>query len=186
MDNRYYMACLDLTGRSCLVVGGGPVALEKAQGLLAADARVTVVAPEIVDGLRALDAHLVERLYRADDLDGRFLVIVATADGDVARRVFEDAEERRIFCNAADTPDLCSMILPSVHRDGPIAVAVSTSGASPALAKRIRRELAAHIRPEYAQIARDLRALRPWAKRNIGTYAERRDFFEGLLERALR
>jgi len=185
-ENRYYMACLDLRGRSCLIVGGGPVALEKAEGLVAAGADVTVVAPEIVDGLRALGVELVEREYRTGDLDGQFLVVAATADLGVDRRIYEDAERARVFCNAVDTPDLCSLILPSVHRDGPIAVAVSTGGASPALARRIRLELASHIRPEYAQIARDLRALRPWAKRNLATYNDRKDFFEGLLERSLR
>jgi len=186
MENRYYMACLDLQSRSCLVVGGGPVALEKAHGLLAAGARVTVVAPEIVAELRGLDVAFVERPYRTGDLDSMFLVVAATGDTEIDGSVFRDAEERRVFCNAADMLDFCSMILPSVHRDGPIAVAVSTGGASPALAKRIRREIAAALRPEYAQIARDLKALRPWAKRNIGSYAERRDYFEGLLERSLR
>ena len=185
-ENRYFMACLDLTGRSCLVVGGGPVALEKTLGLLAAGASVTIVAPRIVDELRALDVELVEREYRTDDLEGRFLVVSATADLEVDRGIYADAEARRVFCNVADTPDLCSMILPSVHRDGLIAIGVSTSGASPALAKRIRRELASHIRPEYAQVARDLRAMRPWAKRNLATYGERRDFFEDLLERSLK
>jgi precorrin-2 dehydrogenase / sirohydrochlorin ferrochelatase len=185
-DNRYYMACLDLEGRSVLVVGGGPVALEKAQGLLLAGARITVVAPEIVPELRALDVELVERRYAGTDLEGRFLVVAATADGTVDRAIFEDAERRRIFCNAVDTPELCSLILPSVHRDGPIALAVSTGGASPALAKRIRSELAAQLRPEYPQIARQLRALRPWARRNLATYEERRAYFEDVLERALR
>jgi siroheme synthase-like protein len=184
--NRYYMACLDLSGRSCLVVGGGPIALEKVGGLLAAGARVTVVAPEIVPELRALDVELVEREYRPADLARRFLVVAATADPAVDRGVFEDAEERSVLCNAVDTPELCSLILPAVHRDGPIALAVSTGGASPALAKRIRDELAAALRPEYPQIARQLRALRPWAKRNIGTYEERREYFEDVLERALR
>jgi precorrin-2 dehydrogenase/sirohydrochlorin ferrochelatase len=186
MENRYYMACLDLSERSCLVVGGGRIALEKVGGLLDAGAKITVVAPDIVPELRALDVELVERRYRPADLGGRYLVVAATADPDVDRQVFEDAEERRILCNAVDTPELCSLILPAVHRDGPIALAVSTGGASPALAKRIRDELAAALRPEYAQIARQLRSLRPWARRNIATYEERREYFEDVLERALR
>ncbi len=180
------MACLDLEGRSCLVVGGGPVALEKAGGLLECGARVTVVAPEILPRLSELPVELLTRDYEPSDLAGRFLVVAATDDAAVNRRVSADAERRRLFCNVVDTPELCSLILPAVHRDDPIAIAVSTGGASPALAQRIRRELAAQLRPEYAQLARQLRALRPWAKRNLPSYQERREYFEGLLERALR
>ena len=90
-----------------------------------------------------------------------------------------------MLCNVADVPDLCNFILPAVHREGPIAVAVSTSGASPALAKRIRREVAAIVGPQHAALARRLFALRPEAKRRYATYAERRDYFEGLVEEAL-
>ncbi len=185
-EKRWYMACLDLEGRSCLVVGGGTVALEKARGLLECGARVTVVALEILPALAELDVECLYRPYESGDLAGRFLVVAATAHEAVNRRVFADAERRRVFCNVVDTPELCSLILPAVHRDDPIAIAVSTGGASPVLAQRIRRELAAQLRPEYAQIARQLRGLRPWAKRNLGSYEERRDYFESLLERALR
>src|SRR6185295_9411067 len=90
-DKRYYMACLDLTGRSCLVVGGGRVGTEKAEGLLECGARVTVVAPEIRPELAALDVETVERRYQASDLDERFLVVAATASHDVNRRVWADA-----------------------------------------------------------------------------------------------
>ena len=186
MDKRYYMACLDLEGRDCLVVGGGSVGLEKARGLLDCGARVTVVAPEIASELRELPVELVERTYRTDDLDGRFLVLAATADSEVNRRVSEDAERRSLLCNVADAPDLCTFILPAVHRQDPIAIAVTTSGASPALAQRIRDEVAERYGPEYAELARRLRAQRPWAKENLTTYEERRDYFQALVEEALR
>ena len=185
-EKRYYMACLDVAGRDCLVVGGGSVGLEKARGLLDCGARVTVVAPEIASELRELPVELVERTYRTDDLDGRFLVLAATADSEVNRRVSEDAERRSLLCNVADAPDLCSFILPAVHRQDPIAIAVTTSGASPALAQRIRDEVAERYGPEYAELARRLRAQRPWAKENLTTYEERRDYFQALVEEALR
>jgi precorrin-2 dehydrogenase / sirohydrochlorin ferrochelatase len=183
---RFYMACLDLRGRRCVVVGGGSVALEKARGLLECAAEVVVVAPEVLSELRDEPVSVRPRRYRARDLDGAFLVVAATADEAVNRRVHADAEARGMLCNVADVPELCNFILPSVHRQDPIAVAVSTGGASPALAKRIRDDVAARVGPEHAVLAERLRALRPWAKRRFATYAERRDFFERLVETSLR
>jgi siroheme synthase-like protein len=184
-DKRYYMACLDLTGRSCLVVGGGRVGHEKASGLLDCGARVTVVAPEIAPELLDLPIEWKQSRYAQWDLDGRWLVVAATPDRAVNRRVYEDAERFGVFCNVADDPELCSLILPAVHRVDPIAVAVSTGGASPALAQRIRRDIAAVVTPEHADLARRLRALRPWAKRQLPTYEARRDYFEELVTKAL-
>ena len=185
MSAAYYMACLDLRGRRCVVVGGGSVGAEKADGLLACDADVTVVSPELHDDLRALDVTWRRGRYRRADLRDAFLVIAATSDRAVNERVHRDAEARGMLCNVADVPDLCNFILPAVHREGPIAVAVSTGGASPALAKRIRDDVAAIVTPEHAELARRLRELRPWAKDRYPTYAERRDFFEALVEEAL-
>lgn len=185
-DHRYYMACLDLTGRSCLVVGGGRVGLEKARGLLEVGARVTVVSPEIEPELLDLPVDWIESRYQSWDLDERWLVVAATPDRAVNRQVFADAERRGIFCNVADDPELCSLILPAVHRLDPIAVAVSTGGASPALAQRLRREIARVVRPEHAQLARELRELRPWAKANLPTYEDRKRYFDRLVARALR
>jgi siroheme synthase-like protein len=184
-EKRYYIACLDLEGRSCLVVGGGAVALEKASGLLECGAAVAVVAPAISADVRALPVEALEREYESADLDGRFLVVAATDDTAVNRRVFADAEARGLLCNVADVPELCSFILPAVHREGPLAIAVSTGGASPALAQRIRSEVAAHYGRDHAELARLLRALRPWAKSRFSTYEERRDFFQDLVTRAL-
>jgi precorrin-2 dehydrogenase / sirohydrochlorin ferrochelatase len=185
-EKRFYMACLDLEGRSCLVVGGGTVALEKVRGLLDCDARVTVVAPRIDDELRALDVELVPRGYRASDLDGRFLVVAATSISPLNRRVHGDAEARSLLCNVVDVPELCSYILPAVVRRDPIAIAVSTGGASPALAQRIRDDVAALIGPEHVELAQKLRDLRPWAKDNLPTYEERREFFADLVAGELR
>ncbi len=185
-DIRHYIACIDLRGRSCLVVGGGPVAHEKAVGLIECGALVTIVAPEVTTEVGTLAAEIVRRPYRRQDLEGRFLVIAATSTSDVNRAVFDHAEEAQILCNVADVPELCNFILPAIHREDPIAIAVSTGGASPALAQRIRADIAERIGPEHATLARRLRALRPWAKQRYPTYARRRDFFQRLVERSLR
>ena len=186
VEKRYYMACLDLEARDVLVVGGGPVALEKVEGLLACGARVTVVAPEVAPELEQHGVALRRRRYRADDLDGHFLVVAATSTTSVNRRVFAEAEARGMLCNVVDVPELCSFILPAVHRVDPIAVAISTGGASPALAQRLRDDIAAVVGPEHAVLARRLRDLRPWAKETFETYEERRDYFQQLVEAELR
>ena len=99
--------------------------------------------------------------------------------------MFREAEARSLLCNVVDVPELCSFILPAVHRQGPIAVAVSTGGASPALAQRLRDEIAEVVRPEHAVLADQLRELRPWAKSHLPTYEARRDYFAALVEEAL-
>ena len=179
------MACLDLSGRSVLIVGGGRVGLEKVEGLLDCGAHVTVVAPQIVPELERLPVELVRRGYRVDDLTGRFLVVAATSTPSVNRRVYRDAEAKALLCNVVDVPELCSFILPAVHRQDPIAVAISTGGASPALAQRLRDEIATVVRPEHAALAHRLRELRPWAKTHLTTYEARRDYFAALVREEL-
>jgi precorrin-2 dehydrogenase/sirohydrochlorin ferrochelatase len=186
VSRRHYIACLDLEGRSCLVVGGGRVGLEKARGLLDCDALVTIVAPVVEPELRALDVQLVEREYRAGVVFGHRLVIAATPNREVNRRVYAECEALGTFCNVADDPELCSFILPAIHRADPIAVAISTGGASPALAQHLRARVAELVTPKHAELAEELRALRPWAKQNLPTYEARRDFFAAKVEEALR
>lgn len=178
----HYVACLDLRGRDCLVVGGGRVAAEKAAGLLDAGAKVTVVAPEVdgIDGVR-----VIARPFRRRDVRNRFLVIAATNDRTVNAEVFAAAETRSIPCNVADDPELCSFILPAIVREGRIVAAVSTGGASPALAQRLRDDIAGLLSPRHAELAEALDALRPWAKRELPTYEARRDFFRKLVTEAL-
>ncbi len=180
-EKHHYAAFVDLEGRSVLVVGAGRVAHEKLSGLLDCGAAVTVVAPEIAKEVAALPVELVQREYRSSDLDGRYLVVAATADRAVNQSVFADAEARALLCNVVDVPDLCSFILPALHRMDPITVAVSTAGASPALAQRLRDDIAQVVRPEHAALAVRLRDLRPWAKAHLPTYEARRDFFAGIV-----
>ena len=183
-DIRYYMACLDLRGRDCLVVGGGRVATEKVHGLLDCEAKVTVVAPHVDDELRRLPVRVELRPFSRSDVVGRFLVIAATSDRSVNADVSSVARERETLCNVADDPELCSYILPAVVRRDPIVVGVSTGGASPALAQRIRADVAELVRPEHADLARRLEALRAWAKAELPTYEERRDYFQQLVSEA--
>lgn len=184
-EKRYYLACLDLDGRPCLVVGGGPVGAEKASALLECGARVTVVAPGIDPELERLPIRLRRKRYDASDLEGQLLVIAATGSRSLNRRISRDADARSLLCNVVDTPELCSFILPAVYRRDPIALAVSTGGASPALAKRLRDELGRQITDEHVELARRLRELRPWVRAHYPTYRERRDFFEALVAEAL-
>ena len=160
---QHYVACLDLTGRRVLVVGDAP---GKVRALEASGADVTVV----------------ER-YEPALLDDVWLVVVV--DREQGERVFADASERRIFCNVEDVPELCTFILPALHRRGDITVAVSTGGASPVLAQWLRDRFAAQIGFEHEQLALELRRIRPWVKKTFGTYEERRDFFRDAVARAL-
>ncbi|MDP9284560.1 MAG: bifunctional precorrin-2 dehydrogenase/sirohydrochlorin ferrochelatase [Actinomycetota bacterium] len=184
-EPRYYMACLDLRGRDCLVVGGGRVALEKVHGLLDCDARVTVVAPKIEEELRRLPVRALRRPFEPLDVAGRFLVIAATNDRAVNAAVSSAAGAHATPCNVADDPELCSFILPAIVRRDPIVVGVSTGGASPALAQRIRSDIADLVGPSHAELARRLAALRPWAKRELPSYEARRDYFQELVREAL-
>lgn len=185
-EKRYYLACLDLEGRPCLVVGGGKVGLEKAKGLLECGAVVTVVAPQVEPELERLPVRWRRKRYETADLAGNFLVVAATPDRSVNQQVFDNAEERSLLANVVDTPEHCSFILPAVYRRDPIALAVSTGGASPALAKRLRDELGARIGDEHVALARRLRDLRPWARSRYRSYDERREYFEAHVEESLR
>jgi siroheme synthase-like protein len=180
-----YFACLRLGGRRCLVVGGGPVALEKVEGLLACGASVTLVAPSAVRELEQLTAEgsidWIRRDYTPSDLDGCLLVVATTDDTDTNVRVSRDAEARTMLCNVADVPPLCSFILPAIVRTGPIAIAISTSGASPALAKRMRDEIGSLYGEPYARLAELLNEVRGWAKANLATYQDRKEFFESVV-----
>jgi siroheme synthase-like protein len=182
----FYIACLRLSGRRCVVVGGGEVALEKVEGLLACDGQVTLIAPEALPALREYagegSIRWEQRPYGgAGDLEGTFMVIAATDETDVNIAVFEDAEARSMLVNVVDVPPLCNFILPAIVRVSPLAIAISTAGASPALAKRMKREIEAHFGEPYARLAVLLSDARGWAKATLPTYQDRKEFFEGIV-----
>ncbi len=167
LETDVYVACIDLSGRRVVVVGAGAMADEKADGLQRCGADVRRVAPEE---------------YETSLLEGAFLVVAAVDDMAVARRIYDDAETRSMLVNVADVPDLCNFILPAIARRGPLTVAISTSGASPALAKRIRREIESLIGEEHARLAHLLDEVRPWAKTNLSSYDARKRFFEDIVD----
>jgi precorrin-2 dehydrogenase/sirohydrochlorin ferrochelatase len=185
LETPLYIACLRLAGRACLVVGGGEVGLEKVEGLLACGGEVTLVAPEAVreleDYAREGSIRWERREFRDSDLDGRFLAIAATSVTEVNISVYEGAERRAMLCNVVDVPPLCNFILPAIVRAGPLAIAISTAGASPALAKRMKREIAESYGEPYARLALILNDARGWAKATLPTYQDRKEFFEGVV-----
>ena len=185
LDTPFYIACLKLTGRRCVVVGGGEIGLEKVEGLLACDGRVVLIAPEAEPALRKLASEgsieWIRREYETGDLEATFIAIAATNDTDVNISVYEDAERRAMLVNVVDVPPLCNFILPAIVRTGPLAIAISTAGASPALAKRIKREIAEEYGEPYARLAVLLNEVRGWAKGTLPTYQDRKVFFESIV-----
>jgi siroheme synthase-like protein len=185
LETPFYIACLKLTGRRCVVIGGGDIGLEKVEGLLACDADVVLVAPDAHPELERLAQEgsiaWEQREYRAGDLENSLIAIAATDDTDINIRVFDDAEARSMLVNVVDVPPLCNFILPAIVRTGPLAVAISTAGASPALAKRMKREIAELFGEEYATLAIMLNDARGWAKGTLPTYQDRKQFFESIV-----
>ncbi len=186
LETPFYIACLKLKERRCLVIGGGDVGLEKVEGLLACDGEVTLIAPVAHPELEALAAERSiqweKRPYAgAADLEGAFMVIAATDDSEVNIGIYDDAERRAMLVNVVDVPPLCNFILPAIVRSGPLAIAISTAGASPALAKRMKREIAELFGEEYARLAVILNDARGWAKGTLPTYQDRKEFFEGIV-----
>jgi siroheme synthase-like protein len=186
LDTPFYIACLRLKGRACKVIGGGALGLEKTEGLLACGGDVTVVAPEVGPELEQLaregSIRWEPRAYAGpSDLDKTFIVIACTDDTDVNIGIYNDAEERAMLVNIVDVPPLCNFILPAIVRTGPLAIAISTAGASPALAKRMKREISELFGEEYARLAVMLNDARGWAKGTLPTYQDRKAFFEEIV-----
>jgi precorrin-2 dehydrogenase/sirohydrochlorin ferrochelatase len=161
---RYYPAYLDIRNRNCLVVGGGAVGTRKVQMLLKCGASVTVVSPVVSEPLKTLANRrtitLHQRSYRFSDLAGVFLVIGATDDAQLNRQISQDANRLDLLCNIADQPRDCNFILPSIVNRGDLIISVSTSGNSPALAKKLRKSLEDQFGDEYAVMLQLMGAIR--------------------------
>lgn len=182
----FYPIYLDLRNRDCLVVGGGPIATGKVAGLIDAGARVTVVAPEVSDAItRWHDEDKIvwhQRTFVPQDIASAFMVIAATADGELNARVYQLANAQQRIANAVDDLDNCNFIAPAIARNGALQVAVSTSGASPALAKQMRDHIQRDLLSDAnALLAHVLGRWRPAVKRRIPTYQLRQAFWEGVL-----
>jgi siroheme synthase-like protein len=155
-----YPVALRVRGKRVLVVGGGAVAERKVAGLLAAGADVTVVAPDVVAALAERGCTVERRAYRRGEVAGYRLVVAATDDRAVSEAVHDDAEAAGVWVNVADEPDQCTFFLPALVRDGPVVVAVSTAGTSPALAGWVRDRVEAALPSGLGTVAEALAAER--------------------------
>ena len=165
----YYPVFLDLTGRPCVVVGGGEVAERKIQNLLECLATVTVISPDATEGLRERAARgelrWLDREYLAGDLKGAFLAIAATDQLGVNEALAEEAAKQGVILNVVDNASLCTFIAPSIIRKGEVTVAFSTGGVSPALARKLRESLEGSETLEYAHLTGVLAQARKELKR---------------------
>ena len=165
----YYPAFLDLNGKKCLVIGGGEVALRKIKTLLECEAKVTVISPVFQPDLSRLAKSrtvlLIRRSYRSGDLEGSAIVISATDDAKTNKRVSEEAKEKGVLVNVVDDPKRSDFIVPAIVRRGGLTIAVSTSGMSPALARKIRIKLEKEFGEEYASLVTLIEEVRSTLKR---------------------
>jgi precorrin-2 dehydrogenase / sirohydrochlorin ferrochelatase len=153
----YYPIYLELRGRRCLVVGGGTIAERKVHGLLAAEARVTIVSPQLTPLVADWSQHdaiqHIARTYQEGDMIGYHLVFIATDDGATNAAIAREGREREIWVNAADDPAYCDFILPAVVQRGALSVAIASGGTSPALTRAIREELQEYFTADYSLLA---------------------------------
>jgi precorrin-2 dehydrogenase/sirohydrochlorin ferrochelatase len=186
---KYYPICLRVAGRSCLVIGGGRVAEQKAWSLLKAGAHVTIISPEITPDLEALvAAHQLQyerRPYASTDLKGVFLAYAATNDETLHAQIAQDAVHTGTLLNVVDRPRLCDFIVPAVMERGDLLIATSTSGASPGLAQRIRDQIEQSFGPEYDLAVQLLGRLRARLASQSLSSTERRRIFATLVDSPL-
>ncbi len=180
----YYPVYLDVEGKRCVIVGGGNVAYRKACSLKEAGADVTVISPDTCPEISSEKGlTLIKESYDERYLDDAMLVIAATGDEDVNKRVFLDAEKRNIIVNVVDRPELCSFIVPSTVKRGDLCISISTGGASPALARNIRKELEGIFGPEYGEYVNLLSKMRNIAMSDVKDDAKRREILQRLAEK---
>ncbi len=186
---RYYPINLDIQGRRCLVVGGGSVGTRKVITLLNCGAAVTVVSPRTTEKLNALakagSITLRNRSYRTTDLKNVFLVIGATDDEILNQKISSDADSRDILCNIADRPAVCNFILPSIVHRGDLIITISTSGKSPALAKKLRKTLERQFGEEYAVMLQLMGAIREKLLRQAHEPEAHKHLFNQLIDNGL-
>jgi len=184
---KYYPVNLDIRNKKCLVVGGGVVGTRKVMTLLECGAFVTVVSPEASEKLLSLAESgtiaLKKRSYAGSDLEGMFLVICATDNEQLNMQVGRDAEKMNMLCNVADRPEACNFILPALVKRGDLVIAVSTSGKSPAFAKKIRKDLEKQYGVEYADFLKLMGAIRKKLLSNSHEPEAHKPLFEKLINK---
>ncbi|MCD4805037.1 MAG: bifunctional precorrin-2 dehydrogenase/sirohydrochlorin ferrochelatase [Desulfobacterales bacterium] len=186
---RYYPVNLDIQNRKCLVVGGGSVGTRKVMTLLECGAVVTVVSSDVAEELLELaEKKMIElkrRPYESSDIDGMFLVIGATDNEELNRQINKDAEHQNKLCNIADRPEACNFILPSIVNRGNLVIAISTSGKSPAFAKKMRQDLEKEFGEEYDEFLQLMGAIRKKALSEKHEPEAHKHLFEQLINRGL-
>jgi precorrin-2 dehydrogenase / sirohydrochlorin ferrochelatase len=192
MAMRLYPIMMSLQGKRVVVIGGGEVAERKVTGLLESGAFITVISPKLEQRLEALTAEgrmgWIAEPFHASLLDAFSeiaLIFGATDDRQVNLAIYEYAAKRRILCNIADVPDLCSFIVPAVITQGELMIAVTTGGSSPALARRIRQDLEKRFGPEYAELTKVLGELRKLILSAGGPSKENRQVFRDIVDSEL-
>lgn len=182
---KYYPVNLDMTNKRCVVVGGGDIAERKVERLLECGAQVTVVSKLLTPVLKARkktgQMDHIDRGYEDQTLDGAFMVIGATDRNDVNERISKDAMARGLLVNIVDDPDRCNFILPSLVQQGDLSIAISTGGKSPALAKKLRKELEKQYGPEYQTLLVIMGILRKRILAGDQRAADNKAVFEDLV-----
>lgn len=183
---RYYPICLDLQNRPVLVVGGGPIAEGKALQLAEAKARIHIVSPTLTEPLRQkVDEGVMtyrQGEFSEADLDGHFLIICSTNVQSVNEAVAKTAQSRGLLCNVVDQPALCNFITPTIVSRGDLQISISSSGKSPSVAQRVKREISELIGEEYETFLQITGELRMKAQQTLPTYETRRDFLKSYVE----
>ncbi len=178
---------LKLEGKKCLVVGAGPIGLEKVESLLRCAASIRVIAPRAVEGVRQLSLEgkieWLARAFRPEDLTGCDMVIAAANDREVNRAVYQEATRLSILCNTADDPPLCDFFFGSIVQRGELQIAISTAGASPALAQRLRREIDDQLPQDLGPWLAALGELRQQVLQSMPAGAERKALLHELAHR---
>ncbi|MDL1969253.1 MAG: bifunctional precorrin-2 dehydrogenase/sirohydrochlorin ferrochelatase [Deltaproteobacteria bacterium] len=186
---RYYPVNLDIQNRKCLVVGGGSVGTRKVMTLLECGAVVTVVSSDVTEELLELAEKKMIELkkmpYESQDIDGMFLVIGATDNEELNWQINKDAEHQNKLCNIADRPDACNFILPSIVNRGNLVIAISTSGKSPAFAKKMRQDFEKEFGEEYDEFLQLMGAIRKKALSEKHEPEAHKHLFEQLINRGL-
>lgn len=185
---RYYPICLDLQNRPVLIVGGGIIAEGKALQILAAEARIHIVSPTLTETLRQNVASGIityrQGEFTETDLAGKVLVISATNVQAVNEAVAQAAQTRGVLCNVVDQPALCDFITPTIVTRGDLQIAISSSGKSPTVALRVKREISALIGEEYQTLLEITADLRAQFRQVTPDYNTRRDFLKSFVESA--
>ncbi|MFP4380009.1 MAG: bifunctional precorrin-2 dehydrogenase/sirohydrochlorin ferrochelatase [Candidatus Sumerlaeia bacterium] len=175
--NILYPVFLKLENRPAVVVGGGGIALQKIRALLESKASITVISPELCEGVEALEREnkirVEKRPYASGDLEGFFIVICATDNRELNSRVRDEAREKRVLCNVVDDPELCDFYVPSIHTIGDLKLAISSNAKGPAISRKLRKDLGELYGPIVAEALEIMNGARQNMKRDIPDYKER-------------